>query len=75
MHGLNEFINMLWRGRFLHLSVTSKKMIKDRLAVHNITSERGTVYRMKRTGPRSGPCGTLQLMVTGAELQLFTVTV
>ena len=30
---------------------------------------------MKRTGPRTDPLGTPQLMATGAELQLFTVTV
>ena len=41
----------------------------------SIKSERGAVHRMKRTGPGTDPCGTLQLMGTGAELQLFTVTV
>ena len=40
-----------------------------------LRSERGAVYRMKRTGPKTDPCGTPQLMVTGAELQLFTITV
>ena len=39
------------------------------------TSERGAVYRMRRTDAMTDPCGTPQLMVTGAELQLFTVTV
>ena len=36
LHGLNEFINLLWRGRFLQLSVISKRTMKDRVAVHNI---------------------------------------
>ena len=38
-------------------------------------AERGVVYKMKRTGSKVDPCGTPQLMGTGAELQLFTITV
>ena len=41
LHGLNEFINLLWRGRFLHLSVISKRMMKDRVAVDNIRERCG----------------------------------
>ena len=33
LHGLNEFINLLWRGRFLQLSVISRRVMKDRVAV------------------------------------------
>ena len=36
LHGLNEFISLLWRGRFLQLSVISKRMVKNRVAFHNI---------------------------------------
>ena len=36
LHGLNEFINLLLRGRFLQLSVISKRVMMDRVAVHNI---------------------------------------
>ena len=39
LHGLNEFIHLLWRGRFLQVSVISKRMVIDRVAV----SERGAV--------------------------------
>ena len=41
----------------------------------SITSETVGCYRTKRTGLRRDPCGTLQLMVTGAELQLYAVIV
>ena len=41
----------------------------------SMTLERGAVYRTKRTGARTDPSGTPQLMISGAELQLFTVTV
>ena len=37
LHGLNEFINLLWRGRFLQVSVISKRMMKDKVVVHNIS--------------------------------------
>ena len=36
LRGLNEFINLLWRGRFLRLSVISKRVMKDRVVVNNI---------------------------------------
>ena len=58
----------------MQLCIISKRIAKDRVAVHDIR-ERGAVYRTKRTGPRTDPYGTPQLMGTGAELQLFTVTV
>ena len=51
-----------------------QRIMKDRVAVYNIR-ERDAVYRMIRTGPRTDPCGIPQLMVTVAELQLFTATV
>ena len=41
LHGLNEFINLLWRGRFLQLSVISKRVMKDRVAFHNIRERCG----------------------------------
>ena len=41
LHGLNEFINLLWRGRFLQLSVISKRVMKDRVAVHKIRERCG----------------------------------
>ena len=41
LHGLNEFINLLRRGRFLQLSVISKRMMKDRVAVNNIRERCG----------------------------------
>ena len=33
LHGLNEFINLLLRGRFLQLIVISKRMVTDRVLV------------------------------------------
>ena len=41
LHGLNEFINLLWRGRFLRLSVICKRMMKDRVAVLNVRERCG----------------------------------
>ena len=53
LHGLNEFINLLWRGRFLQLSVTSKTMKKDRVAVHNIRERCGIQNDKNRSPDRS----------------------
>ena len=53
LHGLNEFINLLWRGRFLQLSVTSKTMKKDRVAVHNIRGRCGIQNEKNRSKDRS----------------------
>ena len=41
LHGLNEFINLLWRGRFLQLSVISKRVMKDRVAAYEIRERCG----------------------------------
>ena len=41
LHGQNEFINLLWRGRFLQLNVISKRVMKDRVAFHNIRERCG----------------------------------
>ena len=68
LHGLNEFINLLWKGRFLQLNVISKRMLKDRVAVHNIRERCGIQNEKNRSQDRS-------LMGTGAERQLFTVIV
>ena len=53
LHGLNEFINLLWRGRFLHLSVISKRMMKDRVAVNNIRERCGIQNEENRSHYRS----------------------
>ena len=54
LHGLNEFINLLWRGRFLQLSaVSKKKVIKDRVAVHNIRERCGILNEENRSQDRS----------------------
>ena len=53
LHGLNEFINLLWRGRFLQLSVISKRVMKDRVAVHNIRERCGTQNEENRSHDRS----------------------
>ena len=53
LHGLNEFINLLWRGRFLQLSVISKRMMKDRVAVDNIRERCGILNEENRSQDRS----------------------
>ena len=53
LHGLNELINLLWRGRFLQLSVISKRMMKDRVAVHNIRERCGIQNEENRSLDRS----------------------
>ena len=53
LHGLNEFINLLWRGRFLQLSVISKRMMKDRVVVHNIREGCSTQNEKNRSRDRS----------------------
>ena len=68
LRGLNEFISLLWTGRFLELSDISKRMVKDRVDVHNIRERCGIQNDKNRSQDRS-------LMGTGAERQLFTVIV
>ena len=70
---MDEFIKLLRWGILLQLRVINRRMVKDGWLL--ITSERGAVYRTKRIGPRTDPCGTSQQMGTGAELQFLTVTV
>ena len=53
LHGLNEFSNQLWRGRFLQLSVSGKRMMKDRVAVHNIRERCGIQNEKIRSQDRS----------------------
>ena len=53
LHGLNEFINLLWKGRFLQLNVISKRMLKDRVAVHNIRERCGIQNEKNRSQDRS----------------------
>ena len=72
LYELNEFINLLWRDRFLQ-QLSEKRVMKGRVAVYNIR-ERCSIQNEENRS-RTDPCGTPQLMVTGAELQLFTVKV
>ena len=53
LHGLNEFINLLWRGRFLQLSVISRRVMKDRVAVHDIRERCGIQNEANRCQDRS----------------------
>ena len=53
LHGLNEFINLLWRGRFLQLNVISKRVMKDRVAFHNIRERCGIQNEENRSQDRS----------------------
>ena len=53
LHGLNEFINLFCTGRFLQLSVISKRMMKDRVAVHNIRERCGIQNEENRSLDRS----------------------
>ena len=53
MHGLNESIDLLWRGRFLQLSIISKSVMKNRVAVHNIRERCGTQNEENRSHDRS----------------------
>ena len=53
LHGLNDFINLLWRGRFLQLSFISKRMMKDRVAVNNIRERCGIQIEKNRSQDRS----------------------
>ena len=53
LHELNEFINLLWRGIFLQLSVISNRVMKDRLAVHNIRERCGIQNEENRSQDRS----------------------
>ena len=53
LHELNEFINLLWRGIFLQLSVISNRVMKDRLAVHNIRERCGIQNEENRSQDKS----------------------
>ena len=53
LHGMNEFINLLWRGRFLRLSVISKRVMKGRVAAYNIREKCGLQNEENRSQDRS----------------------
>ena len=53
LHGLNEFIHLLWRGRFLQVSVISKNVMKDGVPVHNIRERCGIQNEENRSQDRS----------------------
>lgn len=68
MHGPDEFVKL-----FLQVRVISKRMAKDGVVVDE--HQRIAVYRAKRTGLRTDPCGTPQQTGSWAELQFLSVTV
>ena len=53
LHGQNEFINLLWRGRFLQLSVISKRVMTDRVAAYEIRERCGIQNEENRSQDRS----------------------
>ena len=53
LHGLNNFINLLGRGRFLQLSVISKRMVQDTVAVYSIRDRCSTHNKKNRSQGRS----------------------
>ena len=53
LHGLNEFIHLLWRGRFLQVSVISKNVMTDGVPVHNIRERCGIQNEENRSQDRS----------------------
>ena len=61
LHGLNEYINLLWRGRSVQLSVTSKRMMTERVAVPNIRemcgSQDKSLWVRSRVNPKPNPVG------------------
>ena len=50
LHGLNEFINLLWTGRFLQLNVVSKRITKDRVAVYYLREVQCTEWKEQIPG-------------------------
>ena len=73
LHGQKELIHLLWRGRFLKLSVISKRMVKKRVAVDHIREGCGLENEKSRAQNRSLWDSTA--MGTVAELQLLRIQV
>ena len=53
LQGPNEFTNLSWRGRFLQLSVISNRLVKERVAFHNIRERCGIQNEKNRSQDRS----------------------